>query len=122
MSAKTDSATTNGNTALMGVGVHRLVRPSGRPLAHRQGLCDEGCEYCQIEKEIAYERGLAASDPEPQSDDCNVICPHCLASYQAESGDFNETETEQECSECGEKYIMYSSFSVTHHTRALPNA
>lgn len=54
-----------------------------------------------------------------QSDDCNVICPHCLHSYQAEAEDFDETEREEECQKCGGRYIVWQSFSVTNHTKKI---
>lgn len=58
--------------------------------------------------------------PESQMDDVNVICPHCLHSYQAESEDFDEQEREEECEKCGGRYMLYDEFTVTHHTRPLP--
>lgn len=57
---------------------------------------------------------------ESQMDDVNVICPHCLHSYQAESEDFDEQEREEECEKCGGRYMLYDEFTVTHHTRPLP--
>lgn len=55
--------------------------------------------------------------PEPQSDDCDVICPYCGADYQAEAEDFSETEREEECFKCKRVYVVYQEFVVTHHTR-----
>ena len=52
-----------------------------------------------------------------ESDDCNVICPYCKEEYQAEAEDFSEEEREEECFSCGKTYLLYQSFSVTHHTR-----
>jgi hypothetical protein len=59
--------------------------------------------------------------PENQMDDCNVICPHCLAEYQAEAEDYDEQEREETCGNCGGRYILYDEFSVTHHTRPVAN-
>jgi len=57
---------------------------------------------------------------ESQTDDCKVICPHCLESYQPEAEDFDEDEREETCDKCGGKYMLHDEFSVTHHTRPLP--
>ena len=59
--------------------------------------------------------------PETQMDDCNVICPHCLHAYQAESGDFDEQEREEECEKCGGRYMLHDEATVTHYTRPLAN-
>jgi len=55
-------------------------------------------------------------------DDLNVICPHCGESYQAEAEDFSEDEREETCFMCKKTYVLYDSFTVTHHTRPLPNS
>ena len=57
--------------------------------------------------------------PEAQNDECDVICPHCLESYQPEACDFDEHEREEQCSECGGRYMRYDEMTVTHHTRPL---
>jgi hypothetical protein len=60
---------------------------------------------------------MSLPKPERQSDSCNVICPYCFASYQAEAEDFNEHEREEECHDCGQIYVLYQEFEVIHHTR-----
>lgn len=57
--------------------------------------------------------------PESQMDNCSVICPHCLHSYQAEAEDFDESEREETCEKCGGKYVLYDEFEITHHTRPI---
>lgn len=57
---------------------------------------------------------------ESQMDDTDVICPHCLHSYQAEAEDYDEQEREEECEKCGGRFMLYDEFTVTHHTRPLP--
>lgn len=57
---------------------------------------------------------------ESQMDDCNVICPHCEYSYQAEAEDYDEYEREEACSKCGGRYMLHDEITVTHHTRPLP--
>lgn len=59
-------------------------------------------------------------EPGEQSDDCDIICPHCGWSYQAEpcDGDASEDPSEQECEECGKQFILYASISITYHTKA----
>lgn len=47
-----------------------------------------------------------------------VICPHCGASYQPESGDFSESERDEECFTCKKTYQLWQSFEVYHHTAA----
>ena len=59
--------------------------------------------------------------PETQMDDCNVICPHCLHAYQAEAGDYEEQEREEECENCGGRYMLHDEATVTHYTRPLAN-
>lgn len=54
---------------------------------------------------------------EDQSDSENAICPYCKHSYQVEGEDYNEDVREVECDECGKKYWLSQSFSVTHETR-----
>ena len=53
---------------------------------------------------------------EDQSDDNNSICPYCKETFQDESEDYSEDTQEIECEGCGLKYLLYQSFSVTHHT------
>lgn len=62
---------------------------------------------------------MSESVPEPQDDSCNAICPYCKASYQVESEDYTEFDTEEECFECGKRYMRCTSFDVTHHTRPI---
>lgn len=59
------------------------------------------------------------SKPESQQDDCNVICPYCLHEYQAEAEDYSEDPRHEECEGCGKEYLLYQSFTVTHHTRPI---
>ena len=59
------------------------------------------------------------TQPESQMDDNNVICPHCLHSYQAEGGDYDDQEREEECEQCGASYLLYDDLTITHHTRPL---
>lgn len=54
-----------------------------------------------------------------QSDECNIICPYCLKSYQAESEDFSDKVREEECFNCGKTFEVWQDFSVTHHTRPI---
>jgi hypothetical protein len=54
---------------------------------------------------------------EDQADDNIVICPYCMAEYQPESEDFDEDTRAEECEDCGKKFYLHQSFSVTHHTR-----
>lgn len=71
--------------------------------------------------------GLALADgsvvhPGNSEMDCdNVVCPYCGAKYQAEAEDFSEDEREEECSACGRTYLLHDEYTVTHHTRTLPN-
>lgn len=53
-----------------------------------------------------------------ECDDCNVICPHCGASYQAEVEDFSEEIRDEVCCSCGKTYQLWDEFTVTHHTSA----
>lgn len=52
-----------------------------------------------------------------QLDDNNAICPYCKHSWQVEAEDYDEEEREEECVECGKRYWLHDSFSVTHYTR-----
>ena len=52
---------------------------------------------------------------EQTCDDSNRECPYCGHSYQPESEDYSNDTREEECSECGKKYIAHDSFSVTHY-------
>ena len=51
-----------------------------------------------------------------QQDDAGVICPYCHYTYQPEPCDYDENSQDAECGECGKRYWVYQSFSVTHHT------
>lgn len=62
------------------------------------------------------------SIPESQSDSCDVICPYCLNSYQAEAHDFIESDREETCENCGKTYILCDEMEITHYTRPLPTA
>ena len=53
-------------------------------------------------------------------DDDSVICPHCGASYQAESEDFSETVRKETCFTCKKEYEVWQEFSVSHCTAANP--
>lgn len=57
------------------------------------------------------------SEYEEQLDDMNVICPYCEYSYQCEPEDYDEDGHVEECEECGKKFHMSTSFSVTHHSQ-----
>ena len=61
------------------------------------------------------------AEPEDQSDDCNVICPYCLSSYQSEGEDEHDEEREETCFTCKRVYLLRDEFTVTHYTRAIPN-
>ncbi len=50
-------------------------------------------------------------------DNHDAICPYCSSKYQVESEDYDEETRVEECENCGKKYWIYQSFSVTHHTR-----
>ena len=54
---------------------------------------------------------------EEQIDDNDSICPYCHDRYQVEAEDYDENEREVECDNCGKKYWLMESFSVTHNTR-----
>lgn len=54
---------------------------------------------------------------EDQQDDNVVICPYCETQYQPESEDYDEDTRAEECEDCGKKFYLRQSFSVTHHTR-----
>jgi uncharacterized Zn ribbon protein len=54
--------------------------------------------------------------PEPQMDSCMVICPYCLAEYQAEAESYNSDEREEECDKCGRKFIRFDQVDVTIYT------
>lgn len=56
-------------------------------------------------------------EPGPQMDDCDIICPYCGKSFQAEAEDADETPKETECSECGKTFIQYASISVDYCTQ-----
>ena len=56
------------------------------------------------------------SNCEYEQDDTNVICPYCKHEYQPEAEDYSEDERIEECDECGKKYTISQSFSVTHHS------
>jgi DNA-directed RNA polymerase subunit RPC12/RpoP len=58
--------------------------------------------------------------PGDQSDDNNIICPHCGSSTRADScdGDANENPMERECSECRKVFESWGEISITYHTRA----
>lgn len=62
---------------------------------------------------------MSKNTPKSQCDGVNVICPHCLASYQAEAEDFSEEERQEECFECKKTYILYDELYVRHHTRVV---
>lgn len=53
---------------------------------------------------------------EDQSDSTDSICPYCGDRYQVESEDYSEDRREVECDECGKKYWLEQSFTVTHQT------
>jgi len=57
-------------------------------------------------------------EPCDQMDDCNIICPHCGYSVQAEPEDSDEHQRTEECSECGKEFVVWAEMSVTYHTRA----
>ena len=53
-------------------------------------------------------------------DECNVICPYCGDSYQAEAEDFSEDEREETCFTCKRVYILRDEATITHHTSTIP--
>ncbi len=57
-------------------------------------------------------------EPGDQSDDCNIICPYCGHSRQAEAcdGDADEKPTDDECEDCGKTFVRYAEISVTYRT------
>ncbi len=57
------------------------------------------------------------STAEDQADEDNVICPYCQAGYQPEAEDFSEDTRTEECGNCGKKYHIHQSFTITHHTK-----
>lgn len=58
-------------------------------------------------------------EPGEQSDDCDVICPHCGHRRQAESrdGDANSDEIAEDCDKCGKEFIRWAVMDITYHTR-----
>lgn len=54
------------------------------------------------------------SEFEEQVDDAEAICPYCMATHQPEAEDYSEDSREIECYECGKKYWLNQSFSVSH--------
>lgn len=63
---------------------------------------------------------LCAKEPDDQADDCNVICPYCLNSYQAEAEDYVEDEREETCFKCKRVFLLHDESTITHYTRAKP--
>jgi hypothetical protein len=47
-----------------------------------------------------------------------VECPYCGHTYQPEPEDYDDDEREEDCGECGKKYYLSQSYSVTHHARS----
>ena len=62
----------------------------------------------------------ALNAAEDTADDCNVICPYCGNSYQAEAEDFDEDEREETCFSCKRVYLMHDECTVTHYARPKP--
>ena len=55
---------------------------------------------------------------ESQSDDTVIRCPYCQYAWQPETEDFpNEDERDDECGECGKKFVAYVVYDVTYHTK-----
>lgn len=54
--------------------------------------------------------------PGPQSNDTNVICPHCGHAYEAQAEDWDESSREIECEECGATFTVRAEISITYHT------
>ena len=52
-----------------------------------------------------------------QSSSQMVECPYCGSHYQPESEDFSEDQRDEECGECGKKYYLSQSISITHHAK-----
>lgn len=52
---------------------------------------------------------------ENQLDDNYAICPYCNNKWEVESEDYSEDSRKIEC-DCGKKYYLHESFSITHHT------
>jgi hypothetical protein len=63
---------------------------------------------------------MSLTEPEDQADDCNVICPYCGDSYQAEAEDYDEREREETCFACKRVYLLHDECSITHCTRPVP--
>lgn len=51
---------------------------------------------------------------EERTDDNDSICPYCGESYQVEGEDYSEDSQEIECGECGKKYWLQTTFSISH--------
>ena len=49
--------------------------------------------------------------------DNDVECPYCKHKYQPESEDYDVEERSEECEECGKKYYLSQSFSISHTTQ-----
>jgi sarcosine oxidase delta subunit len=56
--------------------------------------------------------------PAEQSDDCDIICPHCGYRTKAEpcDGDAKENPSLRECDVCGKPFVLYASISITYRT------
>ena len=65
---------------------------------------------------------MSAPKPDSQSDSCNVICPYCEGSYQAEAEDYDTEQRNEECGLCGKIYVVWQEFEVTNHTAPKPEA
>lgn len=59
--------------------------------------------------------------PGEQSDDCDIICPHCGWRFQAEpcDGDADEDVKERDCEECGKLFNSWAVVSITYQTAPL---
>ncbi len=53
---------------------------------------------------------------EEKSDPVMAICPYCGYDYQVEGEDMTEDLRIEECSDCGKKFQLHTTFSVTHNS------
>lgn len=54
---------------------------------------------------------------EDQYDEDATICPYCGEGHQPEAETWDEEAREEECGECGRRYLVHQSFSVCHITK-----
>ena len=63
-------------------------------------------------------------EPGDQMDSVDIICPHCGHSRQAEpcDGDGDEDPKEEECYECGKKYLHWAYITIDYCTSKVEDS